>query len=49
MPHGSWKLLFLSRLLLVSYANDNLMARDYFMYKGVSNVVGFSCGSLESA
>jgi len=49
MPHGSWKLLFLSRLLLVSYANDNIMARDYFTYKEVSNVVGFSCGGLESA
>lgn len=51
MPHGShcWKLLFLLRLLLVSRANDNIMARDYFMYKDVSNVVGFSCGGLESA
>ncbi|XP_018339199.1 PREDICTED: uncharacterized protein LOC108746755 [Trachymyrmex septentrionalis] len=48
MRHGSWKLLFLSRLLLVSYANDNIMARDYFLYKDVSNVVGFSCGGLES-
>ncbi|XP_012056003.1 PREDICTED: uncharacterized protein LOC105619082 [Atta cephalotes] len=24
------------------------MARDYFLYKDVSNVVGFSCGGLES-
>ncbi|XP_077270567.1 ionotropic receptor 75a-like [Temnothorax americanus] len=47
MPHGSWKLLFLSRLLLVC-ANDNFMARDFFLYKDVSHVVGFSCGGLES-
>lgn len=49
MPHGSWKLLLLSRLLLVSCANDNIMARDYFMYKDVSNIVAFSCNDLESA
>lgn len=24
------------------------MARDYFVHKGVSNIVGFSCGGLES-
>ncbi|KAL6258656.1 hypothetical protein P5V15_010609 [Pogonomyrmex californicus] len=48
MSHRSWKLLLLSRLLLVSCTNDNVMIRDYFTYKGVSNVVGFSCGSLEN-
>lgn len=46
---ASWKLLLLLRLVLVSCVNDNIMARDYFVHKGVSNVVGFSCGSLESA
>lgn len=42
-------LLLLSHLALVSCVNDNIMIRDYFMHKGVSNIVGFSCGSLESA
>lgn len=42
-------LLLLSHLVLVSCVNDNIMVRDYFMHKGVSSIVGFSCGSLESA
>lgn len=49
MSRGSWKLLFLSHVLLASCANDKIMIRDYLIYKGVSNVVGFSCGGLESA
>jgi len=50
MFRGSLTLLFLSaaRLLLVSCVNDNVMVRDYFTQKGVSRVVGFACGTLES-
>lgn len=49
MLRGSWKLLLLLRLVLVSCVKDNIMVRDYFMHKGVSSIVGFSCGNLESA
>jgi len=44
----SLTLLLLSRLLLVSCVNDDIMVRDYFAQKGVSRVVGFACGNLES-
>ncbi|EZA60351.1 hypothetical protein X777_13440 [Ooceraea biroi] len=48
MFRGSVKLLFLSRLLLVSCVNDNILVRDYFTHRGVSRVVGFACGNREN-
>ncbi|KAL6441406.1 hypothetical protein ACFW04_003551 [Cataglyphis niger] len=48
MLRGKWKLLLLSRLLLVSCMKDNIMIRDYFIHKGIYSVVGFSCESLEN-
>ncbi|XP_019884193.1 uncharacterized protein LOC105254856 isoform X2 [Camponotus floridanus] len=48
MLHRNWKLLLLSRFFLVSCMKDNIMARDYFMHKGIYSVVGFSCENLEN-
>lgn len=48
MLHGNWKLLLLSRFLLVFCVKDNIMIRDYFTHRGIYSVVGFSCGNLEN-
>nr|XP_031838888.1 ionotropic receptor 75a-like [Nomia melanderi] len=40
--------LFLSQLTLFSTAQDHVFIRDYFVHKRVRNVVGFSCGDIES-
>lgn len=34
----------LLQFLLISNAQDHIFIRDYFLYKKVRNVVGFSCG-----
>ena len=37
-------LLILLQFILTSNAQDHAFVRDYFVYKKVRNVVGFSCG-----
>ncbi|CAD1469411.1 unnamed protein product, partial [Heterotrigona itama] len=37
-------LLILLQFVLISNAQDHVFVRDYFVYKKVRNVVGFSCG-----
>ena len=37
-------LLILLQFILISNAQDHVFVRDYFVYKKVRNVVGFSCG-----
>ncbi|KAG7204596.1 hypothetical protein KM043_005015 [Ampulex compressa] len=41
-------LFLLSTLTLISNAQDHVFIRDYFTYKRVRNVVGFSCGDIEN-
>ncbi|CAL1678009.1 unnamed protein product [Lasius platythorax] len=40
--------IFLSQaFIIVAYAQTSLIIRDYFVYKKVTRVVGFSCGDVE--
>lgn len=40
--------IFFSQVfLIVAYAQTSLIIRDYFVYKKVTRVVGFSCGNME--
>lgn len=38
----------LLQFLSISNAQDHIFIRDYFLYKKVRNVVGFSCGDTIS-
>lgn len=38
----------LLQFLSISNAQDHIFIRDYFLYKKVRNVVGFSCGDIIS-
>lgn len=39
-------LFVLLQFVLISNAQDHVFIRDYFVYKKVRNVVGFSCGDI---
>lgn len=39
---------FYLQLIVALYADKTNMIRDYFVFKDVTRVAGFSCGEIES-
>lgn len=40
--------IFYLQLIVASYASNIDIIRDYFIFKNVPRVAGFSCGNIES-
>jgi len=42
-----YRIYLLQMFIIVAYAQISQIIRDYFVYKKVTRVVGFSCGDVD--
>lgn len=42
-----YRIFLLQTFIIVAYAQTSQIIRDYFVYKNVTRVVGFSCGDMD--
>lgn len=49
MNRAYFLLLLIAQLIVAFCVNENNVIRDYFTYRKVEQIVGFSCDNLESA
>ncbi|XP_011882968.1 PREDICTED: uncharacterized protein LOC105570410 [Vollenhovia emeryi] len=45
--HPTWRIFLLQAFIAVAYAQTSRIIHDYFVYKKVTRVVGFSCGDMD--
>lgn len=42
-----YRIFLLQTFIIIAYAQTSQIIRDYFVYKKVTRVVGFSCGDVD--